>query len=365
METKHFPKAFSAFVFLALCQPSLADDVRPMRLGIVSLTHGHSARFVAKALTRADVKLVAIVEPDEELVAKAMERHTVPRSLFRSTLEDLLRADEVDAVAAFTSTYEHRAVVEACAAKGVHVMMEKPLAVSLEHARAMKAAATKGGIHVLVNYEPVWSPAYQRGFALSHTDQAVGKIRRVIAHDGNDGPVGRSPPEFVRWLIDPKLNGGGALFDFGCYGAAIASWLLDNERPLSVSATLQNLKPAQYPRVEDEATIVLNYRHTMGVIMGSWNWPIARKDFEVYGAKGYVMARFPNEVRMRLGAKEQSVDAGSAPADWADSLTYFRGVVQGRITPSGPPSLETNMIVTEILDAARESSRTGRRIDLK
>jgi predicted dehydrogenase len=207
----HWIAALGTLLALSFSPAFAAQSAAPvMRLGIVGLTHGHSARFVTKALTRPDVKLVAIVEPDQELVTMAMERHQLPRSFFRSKLDDLLKGNEVDAVAVFNSTFEHRAVVEACAPKRVHVMVEKPLAVNLEHARAIESAATKGGIHVLVNYEPIWTPAYQRAIALVKQDKTVGGVRRIVAHDGNDGPVGKSPPEFVRWLIDPKFNGGGA-----------------------------------------------------------------------------------------------------------------------------------------------------------
>jgi predicted dehydrogenase len=315
-------------------------------------------------MARTDIKLVAIVEPDEQLVTQAMERHKLPRSVFVPKLEPLLATGGVDAVVGFNMTYEHRELVETCAKHGVHVMVEKPLAVNLEHARAIEAAAKKGNIHVLVNYEPIWSAAYQRAFALAHEEKKIGELRRILAFDGNDGPVGKSPPEFVRWLLDPKLNGGGALMDFGCYGSAMACWLLDNERPVAVTATVQNLKPKEYTRVEDDSTIILTYRHATAVIMGSWDWPIARKEFEVYGAKGYVAASFPTTVRMRLGAKEQTVPAGEAPADWSDPLTYFCGVARGKITPSGPSSLQTNLLVVEILDAAREAARTGKRVDL-
>lgn len=341
-----------------------AANPDPVRIVIAGLTHGHSARFVTRVLSRPDVKLVAIVEPDEQLVTQAMERHKLPRSIFVPKLEPLLAAGGVDAVAGFNMTYEHRELVETCAKHGVQVMVEKPLAANLEHARAIEAAAKRGNIHVIVNYEPIWSAAYQQAFALVHQERKVGELRRFLAFDGNDGPVGKSPPEFVRWLIDPKLNGGGALMDFACYGSALACWFLDGERPLAVTATTQNLKPQEYARVEDDSTVILTYRDATAVIMGSWDWPIARKEFEVYGAKGYVTARFPNEVRMRTGAKEQTLASNPVPADWADPLTYFCAVTRGRITPSGPAALATNLLVMEILDAARESARTGRRVDL-
>ena len=87
---------------------------------------------------------------------------------------------------------------------------------------------------------------------------------------------------------DPVLNGGGALMDFGCYGADLITWLMDGQRPTSVTAVTQQLKPEVYPRVDDDATIILSYPHTQGVIQASWNWPIGRKDMDIYGVTGQV-----------------------------------------------------------------------------
>ncbi len=75
----------------------------------------------------------------------------------------------------------------------------------------------------------------------------IGDIRKIVVHDGHNGPKEINvQPEFLNWLVDPKLNGGGALFDFGCYGADLATWLMDGQRPLSVTAVTQQLKPEIY-----------------------------------------------------------------------------------------------------------------------
>src|SRR5262249_11886414 len=158
-------------------------------------------------------------------------------NLFYSSIEELLARTNVEAVATFTSTFEHRKVVEAFAARGIHVMMEKPLAVNMEHARAIEVAAKKGGIHVIVNYETTWYPGNQPAYGLVHEEHAIGDLRKIVVHDGHRGPkeIGCSAA-FLEWLTDPVLNGGGALTDFGCYGADLISWLMQGQRPLSVFA---------------------------------------------------------------------------------------------------------------------------------
>ena len=108
---------------------------------------------------------------------------------------------------------------------------------------------------------------------------ALGDVRKVVVHDGHSGPkeIGVGP-EFLSWLTDPKLNGGGALFDFGCYGADLMTWLMDGQRPETVTAVTQQIKPEIYPRVDDEATIILTYPKAQAILQASWNWPFDRKD---------------------------------------------------------------------------------------
>ncbi len=107
----------------------------------------------------------------------------------------------------------------------------------------------------------------------------------MVAMDGHQGPQEiHVQPEFFAWLTDPVKNGAGAMFDFGCYGANLMTWLMDNQRPLKVTALAQTHKPQIYPRVDDDATILVQYPRPQGVIEASWDWPFNRKDLEVYGA---------------------------------------------------------------------------------
>jgi predicted dehydrogenase len=90
--------------------------------------------------------------------------------------------------------------------------------------------------------------------------KAIGEIRKIIFYKGHIGPKEiNCSPEFLNWLTDPNLNGGGALFDFGCYGANLATWFLNNQKPLSVTAVTRQTKPNIYPKVDDDATVVITY----------------------------------------------------------------------------------------------------------
>jgi predicted dehydrogenase len=356
---------WAALLLLAAPAPGGAAEP-PLRLAVAGLVHGHARGFLDRLQGRADVQLVGIAEADAALREQYRERYGLAREQAHPNVEALLGAARPEAVAAFTSTYHHPSVVEACAARGVHVMMEKPLAVSMEHARRIADAAARGGIHVLVNYETTW----YRSNAAAHRavrEGTLGPVRRMVAHDGHRGPreIGVQP-EFLAWLTDPVLNGGGALTDFGCYGANLFTWLMGNARPVSVSAVTQSLKPSVYPRVDDEATIVVTWPEAVGIIQASWNWPFDRKDLEVYGRTGQALTVGRDAVRFRLEGQADEERRPSPPLDPPedDPLGYLAAVARGRVRPSGLSSLENNLIVTEILDAARESARSGHTVRL-
>jgi predicted dehydrogenase len=344
----------------------LADaDPKPVRFAVVGLAHDHANGFFPMLRDRRELELAGIVETNLDLAKRCAERYKLNAGLFYTNLEQMLDATKVQAVAVFTSTFDHRRVVEACAARGVHVMMEKPLAVNLDHARAMEAAVKKGGIQLIVNYETTWYPANHAAYAMVQDDAAIGDLRKIVVHDGHQGPkeIGCSK-DFLAWLTDPVLNGGGALTDFGCYGADLITWLMKGQRPTSVFAVTQHIKLDLYPKVDDEATIVVTYPHTQGIIQASWNWPFNRKDMEIYGKNGYILVPDRQTLRIRKDkAAEQSIIPPKLPPAEVDQVSYLAAVVRGELRPSGLSSLDVNMIATEILDAAAKSARTGRRVD--
>lgn len=337
----------------------------PLRVGIAGLVHGHVRGFLQQNLHRADLQIVGVAEADGQLAAYYESKFTLPHNIFFSSVDEMLEKAKPQAVLIYTNTFDHRSVVEACARHGVPVMMEKPLAVSFEDARAMQAAALRGKIQVLVNYETTWYRSNRAAYDLIH-DNAIGDVRKVVVHDGHSGPkeIGVEP-WFLAWLTDPKLNGGGALFDFGCYGADLTTWLMDNRAPDTVTAVTQRIKPDIYSRVDDEATIVLIYPKAQAILQASWNWPFSRKDMEVYGQTGYAITVERDALRVRR-AKQQEKLEDTKPLDprESDSVNFLRAVVLDGMHPQGLSSLETNMIVTQILDAARQSAATGKTIHL-
>jgi predicted dehydrogenase len=366
------------FTFLAVHAKAAAPDAlpgSPLKIGIIGLVHGHVESFLQGGaltpaggiLNRPDVQVVGIVEPDQSLFDSYAQRHHLSASLHFRSIQEMVFQSHPRAVLVFTAPSEHRRVIEECAALGVHVMVEKPLAISYKDALDIQDAAKRGKIHVLVNLETSWYASNTEAFHLLK-DGALGPIVKTVVRDGHQGPklIG-VPPEFLSFLIDPKQNGAGALFDFGCYGANLMTWLMDGEAPLTVTAVTKHLQPELYPQVDDEADIILKYKNAVSILQASWNWPFALKQMDVYGRTGYAKAIDSEriEVRKTNESEGKMLKGKSLAAPYDDPLHYLAAVLNGDIQEGNSlSSLKNNMTVSEILDAARQSAQTDKSVSL-
>ena len=362
-------------ILLVLVGFSACASAAPLKVGIVGLVHGHVAAFLGGGamtpaggiLSRPDVTLVGVVEPDRKLFdSYAAKYHLAPSLYFKSIAEMAAKA-QPQAVLVFTAASEHRAVVEECARLGVNVMMEKPLAFTYDDALAMQRAAARGKIHVLVDFETSWYPSNSEANRLL-AEGTLGPLVKVVIRDGHEGPkeIGVQP-EFLKWLVDPKQDGDGALTDFGCYGPDLMTWMMKGEAPVSVTAVTKRLKPEVYPEVDDEADIVLNYRNAVAIVQASWNWPFGVKQMDVYGRKGFAKAIDSSRIEVRRENDAEGTVEKGAPlvAPYDDPLHYLEAVLDGTVEEGDSLSgLKTNVVVAEILDAARQSAQTGRTIAL-
>jgi predicted dehydrogenase len=345
-----------------------ADPRPPVHLAIVGLDHDAVGDFISRARNHQDVQLVGIVESNQTLVTRYARLLNLNTNFFDPSLEGLMTKTNVQAAAVFTTTYDHRRVVETCAAHKIDVMLEKPLAIHVKDALAMAAAAKQSGIQVIVDYETSWYSSIQTAHTIVHDRHAVGDLRDITVVAGNQGPKEAGCSEaFLNWLTDPVFNGGGALTDFGCYGADLITWFMNGQRPDSVFAVAQHLKPEVYPKVEDEATIILTYPRCRGIIQASWDLPFDERSLKIYGNTGYIFAPRMDLLRIRLADTEESdlaVPTRPEPDLLTDDISHFAGIVRGEVKPTGPCSLQVNLVTTEILDAARESIKQGKQIVL-
>ena len=353
------------------CLPcSYAQTTKAVRIGIDGLSHDHIHGILRKHKERQDILIVGIAEPNRERAEKLARQYGFSMEIVFDQLETMIDKTRPEGVVAFNSIYDHLKTVEICAPKGIHVMVEKPLAVSSEHAEKMKKLAEKHKIHLLTNYETSWYPTHYKAFEMAVGQPEIGAINKVLINDGHKGPVeiGCSP-EFLAWLTDPVLNGGGAVVDFGCYGANLMTWLMQNQEPVSVTALLQTVKPDVYPKVDDQATIILEYPSAQAICQASWNWPVDRKDLEIYGKKGYVKALNANDLEYRLTREvpKETLRVTKFPTAYDEPFLYFANVITGniKVEPTDLSSLENNLIVIKILDAARQSASEKKTIYLK
>jgi predicted dehydrogenase len=356
----------SIVVFAIFCSNGYAQ---PIRLAVAGITHDH-VPWILGGNVNHDVKLVAVYERDTSLWPLYIKRFHLDPKLFYSNLDKMLEEVKPTAVAAFGSINQHITVVEACAPRKIHVMVEKPLAVTREQAEKMVQLASANNIHLLTNYETSWYPTTEKTYQLVKDSGYIGKLTKAVFHHGHEGPkkIGVSK-QFFNWLTDPVENGGGALIDFGCYGANIITYLMQDEEPVSVTAVTQNIQPEVYTKVDDEATIIVTYPSAQCIIQASWNWPFGRKDMEIYGDGGYVISLDKNNMRVRNNRMKLEETRKVSTDDvnvYTDPFSYFADVINGKIKVPhyGVYSLENNVRVVRILDAARESAKTGKTVKL-
>lgn len=353
-------------ILLATCNYRNIATGQVLRVVIAGLNHDH-VHGILNQYNKGLVNIVGIAEPNKQLQQKYSKLYHLPDSLFFDELKQVLITKKPEAVLAFNAVGKHLEIVETCASLGIAVMVEKPLAATLAQAKQIEMLANKFHIRVLTNFETTWYASYQDVYNTVSKD-SIGPIKKMVAHDGHQGPkeIGCSV-EFLNWLTDPALNGAGALNDFGCYGADLMTWLMHGVKPVAVTAITRHYKPGVYPKVDDDATIILEYPTATGLIEASWNWPFSIKDLEVFGEKGYLHALDNQNIisRMRENIKgTKKAEPLVAPVN--DPIIYLTAVLQNKIAGTDDQSsLKYNMIVMEILDAAKRSAATGKKILLQ
>lgn len=347
---------------------SISNAQTKLNVAVAGLNHDHIF-LIMNSYQKGEVNIIAIAESNPELVERFKKRYKLADSIFFKDLPTLLQKRKPDAVLAYNAISDHLAVVEAAAPLGISVMVEKPLAMTVKQAERMVQLAKQYKINLLTNYETTWYPSNQEAFLNIKEQNLIGDVRKMIVHDGHQGPkeIGVSK-EFLTWLTDPKKNGAGALVDFGCYGANLMTWLMNGKAPISVSAITHQIKPDIYPNVDDDATILLEYPNATGIIEASWNWPFSIKDMEVFGKTGYIQAINEHNLRLKDNGKSdyKIYKAKTLAPAYANSLGYLAAVLKGDIKPENDlSSLENNLIVVKILEAAKFSAKTGKKVMIK
>ncbi len=330
------------------------------KIAIIGLVHSHVWGHLPAMLGGKDAKLVAIAETEAALIEEA-NRKGATHVPFYNDYRKLLDEAKPNIVWAFVENNRHREIVEACAPRNISVIFEKPLASTYADALAIRNLARQHGIQVMTNYQMAWWPA---NYAAKNTADcgALGKVWRLHGVVGHGGPgssgVGKY---FFDWLTDPEKNGGGALMDFGCYNALWSLWYLG--RPESVYAHVNQLRPETFPKVEDNATLILSYKNGVGLFEGSWDLPRSFQELEVFGLKGSVSMR-REAVELRQGRDTRQLDLPPLAPERSEPIAYMVYCLRNHKPVEGLVALDLNVGVNEIIDAARMSATTGQAVKL-
>jgi predicted dehydrogenase len=313
-------------------------------------------------------ELVAIADAHQDLIEKAKSQVPATVKFYPGYIEMLDQA-KPEAVFVTTENDKHLEILRECSKRHINVSTEKPMATNAADALTMEQLAENSGIKLMVNYWNAWTASTQELTQRVKSGE-IGPVRKIVVQYGHQGPkeIGITK-EFGDWLYDPVKNGGGAIMDFGCYGAEMA--LLLRGRPLRVHAVTRKLKVGQNNRVDDDATIVMDYPDATAVIEASWDWPYNMDRTYIYGTKGSLLSTADDLFeRMQSDKDEPSPDGarlklGAVPHEMSNPISYMIDRIRNNKPVDGPLSGKLNVQVMEILDAARESVKTGKAQELR
>ena len=348
--------------------PALAQ---PYKVAVIGLIHSHEGSYLPRMTRSEQIKLVGIAETIPELVQQAKERQGAKDIPFFDDYRKMLDETKPDFVWAFVENNRHLEILKECAPRHIHVIYEKPLASTYKDALAMADLARKYNVKVMCNYQMAWWPANQ--MARDEVEKgAVGKPWRLHGIVGHGGPGSTGPGKyFFDWLTDPVKNGAGALMDFGCYNALWSLWYMG--RPESVYADAIHLRPETFPKVEDSATMVFKYKNGISVFEGSWDLPRSFQDLEIFGStagpdgsltRGSIYMT-QQKVEVRNGRETRDLPLAPLAAEKADPISFMVDAIRNNKPIEGITALDINVGVVEMIEAAKESIRTGRAVKLK
>lgn len=334
------------------------------KIAVVGLVHSHVWGHLHTMVEGKVAKLVGVSEPNPELVAEA-KKAGVPDNLFFPDYKKMLDEAKPDIVWAFVENNRHLEIAKACAPRHINLIFEKPLAANYAQAKEIKALAEKNGIRVMTNYQMAWWPANYVAKAAVDKGE-IGKVWRLHGIVGHGGPGSEGPRNkyFFEWLTDPEKNGAGALMDFGCYNALWSLWYLG--RPTAVYARVDHLRPERFPKVEDNADLVLTYPNGVGLFEGSWDLPRSYQDLELFGWGGSgdsgSIYMEHDKVELRKGKKSTELDLKPLPEEESEPIAYMVSRIKANQPIEGLTAIDINVDVIHIIDVAKESVRTGKAV---
>jgi predicted dehydrogenase len=336
----------------------------PVRTGVVGLVHDHVWDTLTHIKEDGRGVIVAAQDANEPLLERVRAEYGVASTY--DSVEEMLEHEDLDAIVVGSENNRHAPIVEAAAPRGVHVMVEKPMAATLAQARGMVAASEQHNIMLMVNWPTTWS----RSIALAYSLVQEGRIGQPFYlkyHAGHQGPREYGTSEyFWRWLHDPEKNGPGALMDYCCYGANLSCYFLG--KPQSVTG-VGGRYVKDYDIPMDNAILLLQYERAVGVAEASWSQIGHPPDYQltVMGSMGSIVAPSGEHHLTLVTETEptgQTIEAPPLPAGRDNEAAYFLSCLIDGTPPSGSVAPRLNRDAQEILEAGARAIAEGCAVSL-
>ncbi|GIV78940.1 MAG: hypothetical protein KatS3mg050_3334 [Litorilinea sp.] len=271
-----------------------------LRVGVLGLTHDHIWGNLRDLNASPLGELVAAADPNQELLDKVQAEHGAGQVFL--SYEEMLDSVELDAVYVFSDNATGAELAVMAAERGLHVMVEKPMAADLEGAVQMLAAARQAGVKLMVNWPFAWWPQLQKALEMARSG-AIGQVFSTKYRSAHAGPKELGcTPYFYNWLHDADLNGAGALMDYCCYGAALARTVLG--QPSRVTGVVGHLLK-DYVTVDDNAVIVMQWPRAIAITEASWT--------QIGHLTSYVAVLYGSEGNPGGGAPQRRPPAAGRP----------------------------------------------------
>ena len=324
---------------------------------------GYINKVHAQAAQNLGLDLAAVVNHKPDSMAEFSKRFGIPRRY--ETVESMLKDGQVDALVVSTPNYLHAPQTVAALKAGVHVMVEKPMAMNAREAEGMLNAGARSGAKLMVAHCWRFDPDV---LWLKKESRKLGRIIRTKGYGVHThwGPAG--------WFTQKRFAGGGAMADMGIHALDTARFLMGDPLPVSVYARLGTY----YKKfdVDDTGLIIVEWDNgATSYIESGWWQPHAdgpEAATQLYGAKGFGQL-FPTRVELgnrraeRIDVLESGFEfprAEHCPQSLYDAqLKYFVKCIRQDKTPV-PGALE-GLINMRIVDAAYKSSGTGKVVEIK
>jgi predicted dehydrogenase len=355
---------------MATSSRSLRDRASAVRLGVISFAHGHVNAYVEAIKDVSDAQVVAAWDDDRERGVSQCHKYGLA---FEADLDALLRRDDVDAVFVTSPTNQHAAHAVAAAQSGKHVLLQKPMALTLEDCDAIIAAVHRYGVKFSMCYQMRADPVNRKMKELLD-EGAVGHVAVVRRRHAIGALLS---PGFARpgnWHLDPVQN-MGMFMDDASHAADWFYWMLG--RPTSVIAEIDNVVTHVAP--DDNGVAVYRFAaKEMGILLNSSTMLAAEATTEIYGDKGVIVQNYGDAPSSALprppGATALKIYRAGAdawerfdfPADTPHGLR-IRAVprplidyLQGRTGPLA--TAEDGRVCIEMILGAYRAAREGRRV---